>query len=185
MVGIRAREIPDKLTPGTVRCVLMAGVAGALDPSLRIGDLVLDAAKGSSKILPAISTDPVLRSMIRGKIHTAGHLVATPAEKADRFHRTHAHAVDMELSIVREVLSPCGIPVLGLRAISDTAAESVDPKLLDLIDAHGHPKPAALAKAILFRPRLAVELIRLGRHSHEAIGRLGEATRRLLAAGAD
>jgi hypothetical protein len=53
------------------------------------------------------------------------------------------------------------VPFYGIRAISDTAAEAVDPAVLQFVDEVGAIRPAALAKGLLRNPSLLPTLNRL------------------------
>ncbi len=151
--------------PGAV--LIMAGLAGGLDPSLCVGDVVLDDEPGLCPELP----------VRYGPIHTADALISTPQQKAELFERTAALAVDMETSVVRAAAREAGVPLIAIRTISDTAGTAVNPDLISLLDEMGRPRPAKLAMAIARRPALMGELVRLGRDSRLALKRLGEAVR--------
>jgi adenosylhomocysteine nucleosidase len=154
IIGIRAVRLPQQLQAGTI---IMAGFAGALDPSLRIGDIVHD--------------DPP------GTIHTSTQIIATPADKAALFAQTGAKAVDMENAIVRAMADRLSIPFFGVRAISDTATDSLDPAILSFVDETGRLRPAALAKTVLQRPALIPQLNHLRLNSAIAGRTLANALR--------
>jgi adenosylhomocysteine nucleosidase len=158
LIGIRARYLPV-LDPERVRCIVLAGFAGALDPSLRVGDLVV--TEGAN-----VLQDSHLCRF--GSIHTSGHIVSTPEEKAGLFARTGAVAVDMEHGIVREYARSLGVPFVAVRAISDAAGDVLDPLVLRLVNEWGRPRPAAVAGALLRRPTLLPQLIRLGANANQA-----------------
>jgi adenosylhomocysteine nucleosidase len=170
-VGLRAGGLPADLS--AARCVVMAGLAGALDPSLRVGDLVLDSPVD-------VACDGVAR---RGLIHTTQCLVTTAAEKAELFRKTGALAVDMEQAIVRGALGGGGVPVIGLRAISDPADVAVDPAILRFVDERGSTRTLAVAVAILKRPALIGPLKKLGAASKIASKALAEGVRWLIEEG--
>lgn len=151
--------------------VIVAGLAGALDPTLQIGDVVIDAPE------PSIPADFPARS---GRIHSTNQIVCAPKEKAELFARTGALAVDMELQIVRDAVRDKCIPVIGLRAISDRADEVVDPAVLRFVDDLGRPRIGAILWRFLRRPRLIRQAWRLARNSSIACRRLGEAVRELV-----
>jgi hypothetical protein len=158
VIGIRAVRLPVQVDASAI---IMAGFAGALDPSLRIGDVVYDTPpRGPS-----------------GSIHTSGELVATVQEKALLFRSTSARAVDMENAIVRQFAGRMGVPFFGIRAISDTADEAIDPRILRFVDERGRLRPAALAGGLLRRPALIPALNRLRINSNIAGRSLAEALR--------
>jgi 4-hydroxy-3-methylbut-2-en-1-yl diphosphate reductase len=117
--------------------VVIAGVAGALDPSLAPGDLVVATRVGERELPGAPLLAGALRraglSVHLGPAHTAERVVDDPAERA-RLAATGAIAVDTESAlllagveqavVVRAIvdtpeqrLLSAGMPVRGLRAL--------------------------------------------------------------------
>jgi nucleoside phosphorylase len=136
IIGISATRLPIPL-PRAER-IILAGLAGALDPGLKVGDIVM-----------------------HGEVHTADHLIATAEEKAELFRTTRRRAVDMENAIVQKAAEAAGIPFVGIRAVSDNAHQAVDAELLMVLDEFGRPKPLAVAGLLLRRPRLVGQLRKL------------------------
>ncbi|MGE5611175.1 MAG: hypothetical protein ACM359_18135 [Bacillota bacterium] len=170
-IGIRATRMPRHLSPQAVRCIIMTGLAGALDPSLRCGEVVIDGWPTSM---------PIDRTFRYGAIHTASQAITTVEDKARLHRQTGALAVDMESDIVRHAAHQLGIPFVGIRAIGDTAADPVDPVVMTLIDDLGRPKPVALATTLLRHPMLVAHLRRLQQASALALLALADALKRLL-----
>lgn len=162
LIGIRARYLPV-IDPARVHCIVLAGFAGALDPSLRVGELVV--AEGAN----LLQSSPLCRF---GSIHTSGHIVATPEEKGELFARTGAVAVDMESEVVREYARSLGVRFATIRAISDAARDAIDPAVLRLVDEWGRPRAAAVARALLRSPALLPHLMRLGANANRAAASL-------------
>src|SRR4051794_39173855 len=116
--GVRLSQLPQQ--QGTH---ILAGLGGALDLALKGGDIVTDDSETSTKSIITSST-PVLR----------------PQAKAELFQTTGARAVDMEGDVVRRFLAGRASRFIHVRAISDTADESIDPAVLRLIDDVGRPQ---------------------------------------------
>ncbi|MDB5353764.1 MAG: nucleoside phosphorylase [Phycisphaerales bacterium] len=164
LIGISAPRLPQDLGNPDDTLVIMAGLAGGLDPSLQVGDVVIDDSP------PGLVLETSHRA---GRIHSADAVIATTAQKAALFAQTRALAVDMETATVRTAVGRQGIPFLAIRAISDAADDVLDPAVLRLVDAFGRPRPIAIAATLIRRPGLAAYLKWLGASSRLAADNLG------------
>lgn len=169
-IGIRAVRLPQPFGPPPA-AIIMAGLAGAFDPRLAIGDVIIDASS---------TWPPQTLPFARHKFHTAAQIVGSVADKADLFARTGAAAVEMENDSVRQFASQCDAPFLFLRAISDTASQAVDPAVLKFVDPFGSIKPSALLGGLARRPGLIRQLRRLSRDSAIALASLASAVKVIL-----
>lgn len=167
VIGLGASRLP-KIEPGST--VIVAGLAGGLDPALCAGDLVYDG--------PSIEAPPGL-PWHAGRIHSVTGVITTPAQKAALFGETGALAVDMEHAAVRRAV-PAGVRVIGLRAISDPADMAIDPAVLRFVDGRGRLRPANVAATLLRRPGLLGHVMRLRAHSALALRNLGTGVAALL-----
>jgi adenosylhomocysteine nucleosidase len=95
--------------------IISTGLCGALDPALRVGDIVV-AGDGRLKS-PA--------RFVRGAMHTAERVIGTAQEKRALGQETGALAVDMEASAVEAEAAERKVPFLSIRAVSDTAGDSL------------------------------------------------------------
>ena len=145
IVGIRASHLPRQLDATHLTLVISAGLAGALDPALRVGDVVVD------------------------QIHSSDLVITTPAQKAAIFAQTGARAVDMETGKIRQLARSANIPFTAIRAISDRADESINPLVLSLVDPLGRPRAAVVSSTLLRRPWLIPHLIHLRANSQRAL----------------
>jgi hypothetical protein len=153
--------------------IIMAGLAGALDPTLSVGDIVVDQE----------STLPVPgKSWRRGKFHTASEVIGTAAQKRALFAATGALVVEMENAVVRAFASGQGLPFLGIRAVSDHADEPLDPAVLRWVNPGGGLRPGRLAAELCLRPWKIAALWRLGRHSRLAVNKLAQAVSEIVRA---
>jgi len=126
--------------------LLVVGYAGALDPELRLGDLVavekamafslgklkphwdrvkLDGACDLAEAKKLARTAASAGLRIRtGDILTSAHVLGDPEHKRILFEKFHASVVDMETAALARVAAENGVPVGCVRAISDEAADS-------------------------------------------------------------
>lgn len=165
-IGIRAVHLSRaEQLEKQINCLIMAGFAGALDPTLALGDIVVDG--------PARwAIPPAWR---RSTFLTADHIVGSVAEKAALFQKTGAAAVEMENTAVRALAQEFDVPFIGIRAISDTADQSLDPEFARWIDEMGRPRPVAVMRSLLARPGRIAAAQKLGRAARLAGTRLGAA----------
>jgi adenosylhomocysteine nucleosidase len=170
-----ARTIPELL--------ICCGFAGAVTDELQVGDLLL-----AENFCTAATQHLHIR---RGKLATAQRVIDSPDERAE-FARQHgAIAVDMETQFVADVCAAAGVPLLALRAISDTPAAPLPlpPHILFdvelqrtsyarlLLHLSGHP--AAVPRLARFAKQVAIarhslgegiELLLRGLDVHEHVG---------------
>jgi hypothetical protein len=164
-IGIRAKHInSDQIN--RAQGIILAGVCGALDPALSIGDIVFEAPPdGPWQNLP----------LPRGKIFTADHLITSVAEKKSLFESTQCPAVDMEGQIVRGLADAAKIPFLHLRAVSDSADEALPDRMSNWIDDFGEPRMTQIAADLAFRAYLIPTLMRLQTNTRLALTNVAKA----------
>jgi len=172
VIGPSAQNMPKNGDVAGCRGIIMAGLAGALDPTLHDGEVVIDQ--------PLVDTLQDARWR-RGGIHTSDHLIATPAAKAALFESTGATVVDMETAKVRAFAERAGLPFLAIRAVSDRADQPLDPATVSWVTPAGGLRAGKVAATLLRRPAMVPELMRLRRRSNLAMRNLAEAIREILA----
>ena len=141
--------------------VLSSGIAGALDPALKAGDIIIGGAAASDwcRILPEARL---------GVVVGQDEIAATAAEKAQLRTATGASAVDMETHVAARVAARHKLPLLVFRTISDTAAESLPPAALVGMNPDGSMALGAVLKSLARRPWQLPALIRTGRSAEAA-----------------
>ena len=170
-IGIKARGLESIKVPDGCKLIIMAGLAGGLDPSLHIGDVIVATA-------PRWLDVPT--TFARRDIATTSAPIMAPVAKARLFAQTQASAVDMETSIVRKWAINKGIDFMGIRAISDTADDAIEPRVMRLVDTYGRPRIVEIVLYLLGNPLRIRQLIKLGRNSKRAARNLGEAVRQII-----
>jgi adenosylhomocysteine nucleosidase len=166
------------------RFLVYAGFAGALDASVRVGDVLLadevvdEAGRHWPRCWPAatVGIPPWIR---RGRLLTAAHLVTTPEAKQRLGVQHHARAVDMEAAYVAQRCAARNVPFGCVRAVSDAVDVPLSSSLLALMSG-GHVSLPRVIAALMRKPMLLPELLRLGRDSRRAARQLAAAVRELL-----
>jgi hypothetical protein len=144
--------------PGPDFCLaLSAGLAGALDPGLSTGDIVVDLGP-EDRALEAAAREAAGRRGLRLRLDRIADAdcVLGPEAKASLRSATGAAAVDMEGRALRCWAQGRGLASVNARVILDEAAGAVPACFPDPDDAW------ALARGILSRPTLLPSLLVAG-----------------------
>src|SRR3990170_1936880 len=171
--------------------VLSAGLAGALDPELRAGDLLLCEAvvSGPDPQAPAVLSDARLLEAAasaaaraglrarRGRSLTVDGIVGDPAAKAELRLSTGADVVEMESHRVGLAAQERGLPFLAARAVLDEAADTL-PELPGVVAAggvagEGPERMGAVLPYLVAHPQRLPLLLRLARSQRRALEALG------------
>jgi len=178
--GVGALSARDRLhwfwrrqTAWRIDCVIGAGFAGGLDPSLPAGALVL-AENYPEHVAAAQAT---LGARVRvGPLVTAPAVLETPESKAELARQSGAIAVDMETETVAEFFRKRGMPFVALRAISDAAGDLLPvPSSIWFDERIQSPRPWALIRFLTRHPsRLLpfVQFVSTIRHARKALARV-------------
>jgi nucleoside phosphorylase len=184
--GIGARGFAEWLTHHLAEnrydALIVAGLAGALDPRLKTGDAVvydccLDAREAIEEPSPQHSpiqqshkqTDLVraLLDALRGtelnSFYGSGitvcHVVINAQDKLWLGQQHQALAVDMESFDVLQVAAKCDVPAVVVRVISDETAHDL-PDFNSATDTEGTINPRQMATAMLQRPVASARFLR-------------------------
>jgi nucleoside phosphorylase len=131
--------------------VVSTGFCGALDPALKVGDIVEDGIWSEDRV--AVSAE----------------------EKRQLRERTGSKVVEMEYAAVASKAAEWGVPCRAIRVVSDTAQEDLPLDFNRYRDDDGRFQLTRIAMAGLMRPFSALpELMRLDRQSRIASEKLGE-----------
>jgi hopanoid-associated phosphorylase len=183
-----------------VSAIVSCGLAGALAPELKAGDLVLGSffpGEAHGPITQVPQLDPGLRrgsdlvEALRrhltnarlGTVTGSDTIVASVAQKQALHAATGALAVDMESHIAARVAARHGLPFAIVRAISDTADHALPPAALVGMRPDGGMALGAVLASLARNPRQLPALIRTGsdagrafaalRRVRDVFGRLG------------
>ncbi|HVJ43489.1 MAG TPA: hypothetical protein VM639_18455 [Dongiaceae bacterium] len=158
------------------------GIAGGLDPALRTGDIVISATvideSGTAYVgNPAwLERALALRAAsFAGHAYASDRIVETVAEKQRLFTTFNALSVDMESHHMARIAERERLPFLVIRAISDTAAETLPGGLAAGVDEEGATQILPILSGLLFGRLGVLSVIKAGRSAGAALRSLGQA----------
>ena len=172
----RAEAMAKRLADRGCAGLLSIGLAGALDPALHPGDVVLS----STIISPdgaKVPADEAWRDRISADLEAANirfrigaiagldELVRLAETKRALFSGTGAVAVDMESHAVMRIAAAAGIPFLVVRVIADSAADEVPRAAASALNASGGVALFRMLGALVIRPRDIAGMTMLARRS--------------------
>jgi nucleoside phosphorylase len=103
--------------------LLSAGFAGALEKDLRVGHLLVSENFSSPELLGSPKLVLADETTFLGKLLTVPRMVESASDRESLNKKHGAAAVDMETEIIAELCRAHDLPMLSIRAISDTATE--------------------------------------------------------------
>ena len=162
------------------------GLAGALDPSLRPGDLVVPRSVIGCGPDPRFTDHALARLLscgdtVTGSLLASPVVVAEPASKQRLWDETGAVAVDLETGPVAELAAAHGLPFAALRAVCDPAWRRLPRAAYTCLDQEGGIDPRRLGLALLRAPQDLPALVVL---AGDAVAGRRALRRRALALGA-
>lgn len=166
-----ARAMESLLRQEEPAAVISAGTCGALDPQLRIGDiLVAGAVRGENEELAT--------TWLRGEtvLWSQDRVAVRAGEKAALF-AGGAQIVDMEALVVGRYCRQRNIPFACIKAVSDTAGEDLPLDFNRYRDEQGQFQRSRIAIAGIMK---LPDLLRLKRNTEHAVRNLGVAIERIL-----
>jgi len=162
--------------------IYSVGFAGALDPSLKPGDVVQPA-----QVIDASDGSRVDLSAGKGVLVTFGS-VASPAQKAQLRDSYGAQLVDMEAAAVARAAQAHGVEFAAVKAISDEF-DFTFPEIERFVDAEGRFQQGRFTRFAVARPQLWRKVNRLAEGSNQAAAGLNHwlitSLNRIIAAAAD
>ena len=146
-----------------IEALFVVGVGGALSPDRAAGDLVVaDSVKDQSGELAAPDPSLLQRALasegvVKGGVVSADEIVVGPPAKQALWQSVGGgpfQVVDLESATYARLAGARGIPYLVLRAISDTAAESLPLDFNEFRSSDGRINRGKVARHLIFHPHL-------------------------------
>jgi adenosylhomocysteine nucleosidase len=105
------------------RFLISSGFAGATREDFRVGDLILAQNFSDPQLLLVAQRTLKNRAIHTANLFTSKTVINSLDERSAIAQRHGAAAIDMETEIIANACTARGIPLLSLRAISDTWSE--------------------------------------------------------------
>lgn len=164
--------------PDAIDFCISSGLAGALRPEYRIGQ-VLAAREVRSGDIESVETGdalPCSEALISfaaecgatpvGKFHTAGRVIGRAAEK--KYLGETADAVEMESFVVLSEARRRGVPAVAIRAISDLADEDLPFDMTGVFTEEGRISMPLVLAQIAKHPQSISAVMKLGQNAKAA-----------------
>ncbi len=169
-----AKAAAETLVEGGATMLMSFGVAGALDPALKAGDIVV-ADCVLARHGDVFSCDPALtgqlhehQTAIAGALLGANQAIDTIEKKSAAFADTGAIAVDMESHAVARVAQQADVRLTVSRAIIDPAHQQLPSAVLAGAKPEGGLNIFGLCVGLLQHPSQIADVLRLSRQNSAA-----------------
>ncbi len=179
----RAAVLARRLVDQGVGALLSFGIAGALDPEIDCGELIVaewvKGAEGETFPCHPGWRESLARRLGEAALHPrGGGLLAStrtllePADKAAAYRDSGCLATDMESGAVGAIAAEGGLPFLAVRAVADRACDSLPVLVETAVKPDGRPAVGRALAALARRPADIPATLRLARQSELALARL-------------
>ncbi len=175
-------EVVDDAADDRPGGLVSFGLCGALDPSLRLGDIVIASAVAAPD--GRFDTDRALSYRLSqalpwaalGLVWGSDAIVGDRAEKAALAEASGAAAVDMESHAVARAARRASLPFAVVRAVSDRAMDTLPRAAQAGFRPDGRVDLAAVIAALAHRPWELPALIRIGQGAEAGFRALARAS---------
>jgi nucleoside phosphorylase len=146
-----------------IEALLVVGVAGALSPDLAVGDLVvIDSVRDQHGEIPSPDASLLQQALtsqhvVQGGVVSVDKIVVeAPAKQAlwQSVGGRPFQVVDLESATYARLAAEQGIPYFVLRAVSDTAGESLPLDFNEFRFSDGSINRGKVARHLIFHPHL-------------------------------
>ncbi|MGH9639036.1 MAG: hypothetical protein ACRD3Y_03165 [Bryobacteraceae bacterium] len=170
--------------PDAVDFCISSGLAGALKPNYRIGQVLAAQEVRSGDIQPAdpgdlLQSSEALFSFAEEcgatpvkRFHTAGRVIGKAVEK--KFLGETADAVEMESFVVMGEAQRRGVPAIAVRAISDSADDDLPFDMTGVFTEQGRISMPLVLAQVAKHPQSIAAVMKLGQSAKTAATELAD-----------
>lgn len=167
------KAILEVLKKGNPPMLILAGLAGGLDPGIRAGEARWVTRVVSPKgALIGQDRRPQAQQEPRCTVCTVDSLVGTPQAKLELYEASGADLVDMESRRFVEVCQRERVSWAILRGVSDAAGQHLPAGADRMVDSQGCPRHGQILKFLLRHPWRIPGLIKLAVRTSRAMKRV-------------
>jgi adenosylhomocysteine nucleosidase len=177
-----ARHAAHSLVAAGAQGLLSFGLAGALDPALRAGALLLPQwvideagqvhttyAPWRERLAAIAAARPDAQEVAQGKLLSVAQPLVSAAIKSQAHTRTGACAVDMESFAIAEVAAEQGVKFAVARVVVDAAADALPRSVTRATGPRGEVHIARLLGGLLRGPTEMFTLLQLSQRYRVAL----------------
>jgi hopanoid-associated phosphorylase len=163
---------------GDIHGVISIGLAGALSPLLRVGDVIIadqvltGAEKWDCDSGWRVRLGSRLPLAQQGALFGSDVIIENPKTKSGLHETTGALAVDMESQVAARFAATRNLPLAGLRVISDDASHVLPPAALVAMKPDGGIAIGRVLLSLLKKPAQIGALMHTARTSNQAFEQL-------------
>jgi adenosylhomocysteine nucleosidase len=168
---------------GDIAGVISIGLAGALSPLLKVGEVVIadqiitgtekwDCHAGWRNRLASLLTGSSGVEAHQGPLFGSDVIIEQAQTKTGLHDATGALAVDMESQVAARFAVSRNLPLAGLRVVSDDAGHVLPPAALVAMQPDGGISVRRVLWSLVKKPGQLPALIRTGRASNKAFAEL-------------
>ena len=175
--NLAARATNTLIDGHAPKWVVSVGFSGALQPHLKVGDLVVANAivdrQGKGLSVPVQMQSAPQDRLFVGKFVNTDQIVRLAADKQQLGESTGALAVDMESLAVARVCAERNIRFMSVRVISDDLSKDLPQEVLSVFGSTGYRRAGAVLSALWNRPSSWTDMWQLREQAVVAAARLG------------
>jgi hopanoid-associated phosphorylase len=163
---------------GDIRGVISIGLAGALSPLLKVGDVVIadriltGAESWDCQDAWRVRLGSRLPNAYQGALFGSDVIIEQPQTKSGLHDTTGALGVDMESQVAARFAASRNLPLAGLRVISDDANHVLPPAALVAMKPDGGIAIGRVLLSLLKKPTQIPALVHTARTSNKAFAEL-------------
>ena len=161
---VAERRLIEFLGNQPFEILVSSGFAGGAGPEMSVGDLFIAENVSDSQLFAIAQRTLTHLHPHTGKLSTSSRIVDSATQRMQLARSRGADAIDMETDVIAQTCVERGIPMLSLRAISDTLREPFPAPPAVLFDIEQQKTHITSLAAYLIRKPTAIgPLIRFAR----------------------